>query len=65
MVQAEEELVEPASKAAMLIQANGVMIEVHPCPNEALSDGEQSLDFKKFEKLSKKLSKIKKYIDIE
>ena len=37
------ELVEPVSRAAVAAGADGLMIEVHPRPDEALSDGAQSL----------------------
>lgn len=37
-------LVGPASKAAMAVGADGMLIEVHPDPASALSDGGQSLD---------------------
>ncbi len=37
------ELVEPVSRAAIAAGADGLMIEVHPHPEEALSDGAQSL----------------------
>jgi 3-deoxy-7-phosphoheptulonate synthase len=37
------ELVSPLSKAAAAVGADGLMIEVHPAPAEALSDGRQSL----------------------
>ena len=33
----------PMSQAAVAAGADGLMIEVHPCPEEALSDGDQSL----------------------
>jgi 3-deoxy-7-phosphoheptulonate synthase len=36
-------LVGPCSKAAIAAGADGLIIEVHPNPEEALSDGEQSL----------------------
>lgn len=36
-------LVEPLAKAAIAAGADGVMIEVHPHPDEALCDGTQSL----------------------
>lgn len=48
-------LVEPLSKAAIAIGADGLMIEVHNNPKEALSDGEQSLDLKEFKKMMDKL----------
>ncbi len=37
-------LVGPASRAAMAVGADGVLIEVHPDPARALSDGDQALD---------------------
>ena len=37
------ELVAPLSKAALAVGADGLLIEVHPRPEEALSDGAQSL----------------------
>jgi len=37
------DLVTPMSKAAIAAGADGLMIEVHPKPEEALSDGFQSL----------------------
>lgn len=49
------DLVLPMSKAALAAGADGLIIEVHPEPEEALSDGPQSLDFKRFEKLMKAL----------
>jgi len=40
----QRRLVPPASRAAAAIGADGLIIEVHPCPDEAWSDGDQSLD---------------------
>lgn len=42
------ELILPATKAAKVLEADGVIIEIHPNPPEALSDGPQSLDFQQF-----------------
>jgi 3-deoxy-7-phosphoheptulonate synthase len=39
------------SRAAIAAGADGLMIEVHPCPERALSDGPQSLDLASFAKL--------------
>lgn len=36
-------LVAPVAKAAIAAGADGLMVEVHPCPEKALSDGYQSL----------------------
>ena len=43
--------VEPLAKAAVAVGADGLMIEVHPNPACALSDGPQSLTFDQFDKL--------------
>ncbi|GLC78786.1 3-deoxy-7-phosphoheptulonate synthase [Lacrimispora brassicae] len=47
--------IEPISKAAIAVGADGLIVEVHPCPSCALSDGPQSLTFEQFEKLTKEL----------
>lgn len=39
------------SKAALVAGAHGVLVEVHPEPEKALSDGPQSLTFPGFEAL--------------
>lgn len=44
-------LVRPMAKAAIAAGADGLMIEVHPNPAEALSDGPQSLTPQNFEEL--------------
>ena len=49
-------LVEPLAKAAVAVGADGLMIEVHPCPERALSDGPQSLTFDAFETLMQDLA---------
>ncbi len=50
-------LVAPMSKAAAAAGADGLMIEVHPCPERALSDGPQSLDLPGFAELMKEVGK--------
>lgn len=45
------ELVEPISRAAVAAGADGLEIEVHPCPEEALSDSAQSLKPTRFNEL--------------
>jgi 3-deoxy-7-phosphoheptulonate synthase len=40
--------VSPMARAAVAAGADGLMIEVHPTPEKALSDGPQSLTFEKF-----------------
>src|SRR5438105_1601221 len=41
-------LIAPMSRAAAALGADGLIVEVHPCPERALSDGPQSLDFPGF-----------------
>jgi len=51
-------LVPAASKAALAAGADGLMIEVHPNPEQSFSDGNQTLDIPTFEKLMKDLGDI-------
>lgn len=48
-------LVAPIAKAAIAAGADGLMIEVHPHPSEAFSDGAQSLKPKRFQMLMEEL----------
>jgi len=52
------ELVAPMSAAAIAAGADGLIIEVHNQPNEALSDGDQSLYLDQLEQLIQRLTKI-------
>ena len=51
-------LVAPMSKCALAAGADGLIIEVHPKPEEALSDGLQSLHPEEFESLMADLGKV-------
>jgi 3-deoxy-7-phosphoheptulonate synthase len=44
-------------RAAIAAGADGLMVEVHPCPERALSDGPQSLDLAAFAKLMRELER--------
>jgi 3-deoxy-7-phosphoheptulonate synthase len=55
-------LVPPMSKAASAVGADGLLIEVHPCPEEALSDGPQSLDLPMFMQL---MIELPRYVVLE
>lgn len=48
-------LVSPMAKAAVAAGADGLIIEVHPNPSEALSDGPQSLKPEKYQQLMAEL----------
>jgi len=52
------ELVEPVSRAAVAAGADGLIIEVHPHPEEALSDGAQSLKPARFAALMRNLQPV-------
>ncbi|PYX39529.1 MAG: 3-deoxy-7-phosphoheptulonate synthase [Acidobacteria bacterium] len=52
----KQSLIAAVSRAAVAVGADGLIIEVHPCPERALSDGPQSLDFAAFEKVMRGLS---------
>ncbi|MDD5935754.1 MAG: 3-deoxy-7-phosphoheptulonate synthase [Clostridiales bacterium] len=45
----------PLARCAVAAGADGLMIETHPDPKHALSDGPQSLTFEQFEKLCEEL----------
>ncbi|MBR0028441.1 MAG: 3-deoxy-7-phosphoheptulonate synthase [Clostridia bacterium] len=53
------------AKAAVAAGADGLMIEVHNCPEKAASDGAQSLTPEKFDKLMKELDPIAKAVNRE
>jgi 3-deoxy-D-arabino-heptulosonate 7-phosphate (DAHP) synthase len=48
-------LVAPLSRAAKAVGAHGIIVEYHPDPDQALSDGPQSLSFPQFEALAREL----------
>jgi 3-deoxy-7-phosphoheptulonate synthase len=52
------DLVIPLSKAAMAVGADGIMVEMHPNPSVALSDGPQSLTPELLKQLMKELTEL-------
>ena len=48
----------PLAKAAKAVGADGLMVEIHPNPEKALSDGAQSLRFEQFGTLMREMEKI-------
>lgn len=50
-------LIPATARAAVAVGADGLIIEVHPCPERALSDGPQSLDFAGFAAMMQGLPK--------
>src|ERR1700761_2534592 len=49
-------LVPALARAAVAVGADGIIVEVHPCPEKAVSDGAQSLTIEGFEDMMNQLS---------
>jgi 3-deoxy-7-phosphoheptulonate synthase len=58
-------LVTPMSLAALVAGAHGVLVEVHPEPEKALSDGPQSLTFPGFEHLMQEMRRLTAFLGYE
>lgn len=58
-------LIEPMSKAALIAGAHGIMIEVHHDPDNASSDGAQSLSIPQFIDVAKRINKLIGRIDYD
>ena len=55
-------LVPPMSKAALVAGAHGILVEVHPEPEKALSDGAQSLTVPGFERLMMEVRQLTRFL---
>lgn len=58
-------LIEPMSKAALIAGAHGIMMEVHHDPDNASSDGAQSLSIEQFTDVAKRINKLIGRIDYD
>ena len=54
----QSSLVVPMALAAAAAGLNGLLVEIHPEPEKAMSDGYQSLNFTQFKQMMKQLRKI-------
>ncbi len=54
-------LVPALSRAAVAIGADGLLVEVHPSPEKAVSDGAQSLDLPQFQRM---MNELQPYIQL-
>jgi len=54
-------LVPALCRAAVAIGADGLLVEVHPSPEKAVSDGAQSLDLPQFRKM---MQELRPYLDL-
>jgi 3-deoxy-7-phosphoheptulonate synthase len=57
------DLVPDLALAAAAVGADGIIVEVHPRPSEALSDGQQALTPKEFEKMMVTLERVLAALD--
>jgi 3-deoxy-7-phosphoheptulonate synthase len=55
-------LVPVLSRAAAVVGADGLIVEVHPTPEKALSDGNQSLTFSEFRHM---MADLQPYLDLQ
>src|SRR5258707_2391714 len=55
-------MVTPLARAAVAVGADGIMVEVHARPDEALSDGAQSLTLDEYEQMVREVCAIHKVI---
>ena len=51
-------LVTPLARAGVAVGADGLIIEVHPCPEEAMCDGAQALTLRQYETLIEQVTQI-------
>jgi 3-deoxy-7-phosphoheptulonate synthase len=54
-------LVPPLCRAGVAIGADGLIVECHPCPEKAMSDGAQSLSLPQFAQM---MADLKPYIQL-
>ena len=59
------DLVTPMALAAVAAGANGLIVEVHPNPEKALSDGSQSLTLENFRRFMERVRALYKVVSIE
>lgn len=58
-------MVNPMARAGVAVGADGVIIEVHPCPEEALCDGAQALTPEQYLELNEQILAIHKILSAE
>ena len=58
-------LIEPMPKAGLIVGADGVMIEVHHDPENALSDGKQTLSIESFKDMMSRITPMMEHLHYE
>lgn len=56
-------LIEPMSLAAVAAGADGLLLEVHPDPEHALTDAAQQVDIAQFQRIMQRLRRIAEAVD--
>jgi len=57
------DIMAPLAKAALACGCDGLMLEVHPNPIKALSDGQQSLSFQEFTSLLTEIEPLLRFVE--
>jgi 3-deoxy-7-phosphoheptulonate synthase len=57
-------MVNPMARAGVAVGADGLIIEVHPCPEEALCDGAQALTPEQYLELVEQVTQIHELISV-
>ena len=55
-------MVNPLARAGVAVGADGLIIEVHPCPEEALCDGAQALTLEQYSDLARQIRILHKVV---
>lgn len=58
------DIILPLVKAGLVVEASGAIVEVHPSPKFAKSDGKQSLNFQQFEQLFYSIQNLAQRLEI-
>jgi 3-deoxy-7-phosphoheptulonate synthase len=59
------DIVTPMAKAAVAAGADGLIIEVHPNPKKAISDGQQTLDYPSFRALMEEVTELNAFLTVD
>jgi 3-deoxy-7-phosphoheptulonate synthase len=57
------DLVLPLARAAVAAGADGLLVEIHPDPDHAISDGAQTLTFPQFREMMQQVGAIAKAVE--
>jgi len=58
------DIIIPLARASIAAGAHGIMVEVHPEPEKALSDGKQSLNFDEFKQMIEDVKRLESVLEV-